>query len=64
MGSLTPMWYMAFPPTVPDWLQLTEVDSMGVRRPIQKGPSDQERSNRVSVFDALQLGALAIYLVI
>lgn len=64
MGSLTPLLYMAFPPTVPNWRQLTEMDSKGVRRPKHKGPSDNERSNRVSITDVLELGALAVCLAI
>lgn len=64
MGSLTPLWYMAFPPTVPDWRQLTEVDSKGIRRPKHKGASDHERSNKVCISDALELGVLAICLAV
>src|SRR5205814_8381530 len=51
MSSLMPLWYMAFPPTVPDWRQLTELDANGVRRPKYKGASDDERSNRMSISD-------------
>lgn len=63
MGSSTPLWYMAFPPTVPDWQQLTEPDGHGVRRPKYKGASDDERSNRLSIADALELGVLVLCLV-
>jgi len=64
MGSLTPLWYMAFPPTVLDWRQLTELDSKGVRRPKHKGASDNERSNRMSISDAFELSVLIFCLVI
>jgi len=60
MSSLTPLWYMAFPPTVPDWRELTELDANGVRRPKYKGGSDDERSNRMGISDALEFGALLV----
>jgi len=64
LSSSTPLWYMAFPPTVPDWRQLTELDANGVRRPKNKGASDDERSNWMGISDALQLGVLVVCMAI
>jgi len=60
VGSAAPLWYMAFPPTVPDWQKLTVLDATGVRRPRRKKASNDEPLDGFSAVDALQLGVLAL----
>jgi len=59
-GAAAPLWYMAFPPTVPEWQHLTVLDAAGVRRPRKKKVSKDEPLDGFSAIDALQLGVLAL----
>lgn len=63
IASAVPLCYMAFPPTVPEWTELTALDGHGVRRPKKKDIPTEEKSNTLTLIDALQLGVLALSLI-
>jgi hypothetical protein len=62
MGTTLPLWYMAFPPTVPEWQELTALDDGGVRRPKKHDTSAETQLHSFTSTDALQLGVMALCL--
>lgn len=61
-GSALPLWYMAFPPTVPEWQDLTALDHDGIRRPKKHDTFSETQLHSFSSIDALQLGVMALCL--
>ena len=56
----TLLWYLAFPPTVPDWVNLTQEDSMGVRRPKAQSANKTSGELAISWIDVAEVALICL----